>query len=104
MPDSFDDRFPGGSADRRFDRWLSWRLHDAYDSVLKEKLPADLQRLVELLGQRDAETGPDGEEADEPPAPARGGAGCVDLAGHGRRSGRAPGAMLMAPGGDAQGD
>jgi hypothetical protein len=33
--------------DRRFDRWLSRRLHEAYDNVLKEALPADLERLVE---------------------------------------------------------
>ena len=32
--------------DRRFDRWLSRRLHEAYDNVLREALPSDLDRLV----------------------------------------------------------
>lgn len=38
------------SNDPRFDRWLSRRLHEAYDSVLKEQLPAELDRLVQQLG------------------------------------------------------
>lgn len=37
--------------DARFDRWLSRRLHEAYDSVLKEALPSDLERLVHALAQ-----------------------------------------------------
>lgn len=43
------------STDPRFDRWLSRRLHEAYDSVLKEALPAELERLVlQLAAQEDA--------------------------------------------------
>lgn len=43
------------SADPRFDRWLSRRLHEAYDGVLKEALPAELERLVlQLAAQEDA--------------------------------------------------
>ena len=39
----------GQAADPRFDRWLSRRLHEAYDNVLKERLPAELERLVQQL-------------------------------------------------------
>jgi hypothetical protein len=35
--------------DPQFDRWLSRRLHEAYDGILKERLPTDLDRLVEQL-------------------------------------------------------
>ncbi|MFO1071272.1 MAG: hypothetical protein U1E17_00855 [Geminicoccaceae bacterium] len=46
-----------GIPDTRFDRWLSCRLHDAYDGVLKEQMPADLARLVAMLGaQSDPDT------------------------------------------------
>jgi hypothetical protein len=38
--------------DARFDRWLSRRLHEAYDNILKEELPPDLAVLIEALGQR----------------------------------------------------
>lgn len=46
-----------GAFDARFDRWLSCRLHDAYDNVLKEHLPPDLARLVELLKAQGEEDG-----------------------------------------------
>jgi hypothetical protein len=36
-------------ADPQFDRWLSRRLHEAYDGILKEQLPPDLDRLVQQL-------------------------------------------------------
>lgn len=66
MPDRHDERGSSASAtctkpnlgrangvaDDRFDRWLSWRLHDAYDSVLKEKLPAELEHMMRQLGAR----------------------------------------------------
>jgi hypothetical protein len=59
MPHSRDNRDPprpdlrekqpdsaSAAEDRRFDRWLSRRLHEAYDTVLREALPSDLDRLV----------------------------------------------------------
>jgi hypothetical protein len=49
MPDSRDKN----GFDLRFDRWLSRRLHEAYDSVLKEALPADLERLVQQLAAQE---------------------------------------------------
>ena len=36
-------------ADRGFDQWLRRKLHDAHDSVLREPLPAELERLVRLF-------------------------------------------------------
>lgn len=36
-------------SDPQFDRWLSRRLHEAYDGILKERLPTDLDRLVQQL-------------------------------------------------------
>jgi hypothetical protein len=56
-------------SDPRFDRWLSRRLHEAYDGVLKEQLPAELDHLVQQLGaRRSGGSGPSadgGLEADE---------------------------------------
>jgi hypothetical protein len=51
-----DDRtlVRGQAADSRFDRWLSRRLHEAYDNVLKEQLPAELERLVQQLAEQPA--------------------------------------------------
>ncbi len=40
------------TADPRFDRWLSRRLHEAYDGVLKEQLPEDLDRLMRQFSAR----------------------------------------------------
>lgn len=45
------------TTDPRFDRWLSRRLHEAYDSVLKEQLPPDMARLVQQLGARRSDEG-----------------------------------------------
>jgi hypothetical protein len=39
--------------DPRFDRWLSRRLHEAYDSVLREALPPELSCLVQQLAARE---------------------------------------------------
>ena len=36
-------------ADHHFDRWLVRKLHDAHDSVLREPMPAELERLVQLF-------------------------------------------------------
>lgn len=44
------------TADPRFDRWLSRRLHEAYDGVLKEQLPADLDRLVQQIDAQRSES------------------------------------------------
>jgi hypothetical protein len=55
------DRTKAASPDPRFDRWLSRRLHEAYDSVLKEPLPAELERLVQQLAAQ--ETRPQHEAA-----------------------------------------
>lgn len=53
-----DSPAKSSSADPRFDRWLSRRLHEAYDSILKEPLPPDLEKLITLFGSRtDEETG-----------------------------------------------
>lgn len=46
------------STDPRFDRWLSRRLHEAYDGVLKERLPAELDDLVRQLGVERPNQGP----------------------------------------------
>jgi hypothetical protein len=46
--------------DRRFDRWLSRRLHEAYDNVLREALPPDLDRLVQRFSAETASSGSDG--------------------------------------------
>lgn len=35
----------------RFDRWLSRRLHEAHDGVLRETVPDDLLRLARLFGR-----------------------------------------------------
>jgi hypothetical protein len=45
--------------DRRFDRWLSRRLHEAYDNVLREALPSDLDRLVQRFSAEAAGSGPE---------------------------------------------
>jgi hypothetical protein len=45
--------------DRRFDRWLSRRLHEAYDNVLREALPADLDRLVHRFSAEAVNPGSD---------------------------------------------
>ena len=50
--------------DPRFDRWLSRRLHEAYDGVLKEQLPADLEQLVRQLGSRDVAGGSAHDDSD----------------------------------------
>lgn len=72
MPDSRDQNDPRimgphsdlcdrskTGADPQFDRWLSRRLHEAYDGILKEQLPIDLDRLVQQLaaGSLPAERG-----------------------------------------------
>jgi hypothetical protein len=69
MPDSRDKN----GLDPRFDRWLSRRLHEAYDSVLKEALPADLERLVQQLAVQEnaarsngASQHPDGSQGHRP--------------------------------------
>lgn len=52
------DGAPGNGAvpgDPAFDRWLSRRLHETYDSVLKEELPDELDRLVRrIVAKEDA--------------------------------------------------
>lgn len=52
------DGAPGSGAasgDPAFDRWLSRRLHETYDSVLKEELPDELDRLVrQIVAKEDA--------------------------------------------------
>jgi hypothetical protein len=75
MPDSRNDKGPresalrrdgavpafNGSGDPRFDRWLNRRLHEAYDSVLKEQVPAELDQLVRQLSlQQDEAAGHNG--------------------------------------------
>lgn len=74
MPDSRNDKGPresalrrdgavpafNGSGDPRFDRWLSRRLHEAYDSVLKEQVPAELEQLVRQLALQQDEGCHDG--------------------------------------------
>ena len=35
-----------GTPTTSFDRWLSRRLHEAYDNVLREPLPGELEQLV----------------------------------------------------------
>lgn len=57
--------------DPRFDRWLSRRLHEAYDGVLREQLPSDLEQLVRKLDPHltpravDGDGGTGGESDDE---------------------------------------
>ena len=61
-----------GSAaiDPRFDRWLSRRLHEAYDSVLREALPPELSFLVQRLAAREEAARNDGGgEYDGEPSP-----------------------------------
>lgn len=48
--------------DARFDRWLSRRLHEAYDDVLKQALPPDLERLVHALAQGNDGPSPGADE------------------------------------------
>lgn len=55
------------SNDPRFDRWLSRRLHEAYDGVLREQLPVELDRLVQELGRQRREPGPRREMGDDGP-------------------------------------
>jgi len=50
---------PGSADDPRFDRWLSRRLHEAYDSVLREDVPADLERLVRQFAEQTGDHQPD---------------------------------------------
>jgi hypothetical protein len=50
---------PSAAGDRWFDRWLSRRLHEAYDNVLREALPSDLDRLVHLFSAEAAGPGSD---------------------------------------------
>lgn len=70
MPDSRDQNDPRitgphhdmcdrskTGADPQFDRWLSRRLHEAYDGILKEQLPTDLERLVQQLAAGSLPTG-----------------------------------------------
>jgi hypothetical protein len=72
MPHRVDDREPpqpglrktqpgaaSAAEDRRFDRWLSRRLHEAYDNVLRETLPSDLDRLVHRFSAEAAGSGSD---------------------------------------------
>jgi hypothetical protein len=60
------------NSDPRFDRWLSRRLHEAYDSVLKEALPAELERLVlQLAAQEDASPREALGQQEAPDAPHR---------------------------------
>jgi hypothetical protein len=35
-----------------FDRWLTERLHDVYDPVLKEKVPDEFDRLLDDFAKR----------------------------------------------------
>lgn len=35
--------------DRRFEQWLSRRLHAAHDAVLQESVPGELVQLVQLF-------------------------------------------------------
>ena len=35
--------------DRRFEQWLSRRLHAAHDAILQENVPAELMQLVQLF-------------------------------------------------------
>ena len=49
--------------DARFDRWLSRRLHEAYDNILKEELPSDLAALIDALGQQRPGGGDEGQMA-----------------------------------------
>lgn len=42
----------GMPTDARFDRWLGRRLHEAYDSVLREALPPELERLVQAFAAK----------------------------------------------------
>ena len=39
-----------------FDRWLSCRLHEAHDGVLREALPEELLRLTRLFASMDDPT------------------------------------------------
>jgi hypothetical protein len=39
-------------AEAGFDRWLTDRLHDLYDPVLKEQVPDDLERLLDRFASR----------------------------------------------------
>lgn len=70
MPHRIDDQEPPGpelretrpdavsaAEDRRFDRWLSRRLHEVYDNVLREALPSDLDRLVHRFSAEAASSG-----------------------------------------------
>lgn len=40
---------PFGGDDQRFERWLSRRLHAAYDAPLHEAVPPELTQLVKLF-------------------------------------------------------
>ena len=68
MPDRLDSPDPHAFAQRTgselvrsgnhstpFDRWLSRRLHEAYDTVLREQLPAELEQLVRQLAESPAQ-------------------------------------------------
>jgi hypothetical protein len=57
--------------DPRFDRWLSRRLHEAYDNVLREALPPELSCLVQQLAAREETARHNGAEEhdDEPSSP-----------------------------------
>jgi hypothetical protein len=65
--------------DRRFDRWLSRRLHEAYDNVLREALPADLDRLVHRFSAEAADPGPDAKPPSRLDDGMRGGRGSEPL-------------------------
>jgi len=62
-------------ADRGFERWLSRKLHGAHDSVLREPLPAELERLVQLFATADtadaAQPHSGTAPVDAPPFPLR---------------------------------
>jgi hypothetical protein len=65
--------------DRRFDRWLSRRLHEAYDNVLREALPPDLDRLVHRFSAEAADPGLDTGASSRLDDGMRGGRGSVPL-------------------------
>ena len=43
---SVDGLACNGGRNAPFDRWLSRRLHEAYDNVLRERLPSEMEQLV----------------------------------------------------------
>jgi hypothetical protein len=65
-----DRREPRWAEDAGFDRWLEDQLHKAFDPVLGEGLPKDLQELLKRFEPRERPGGESGT-AGTPESPGR---------------------------------